>query len=131
MTRTFFPWLLISSCAGVAAPERSFQAPPGEVRAAALAALAAHEDVREEGDVLRAGWGPERESGSQGFLLGQGYRYRTRYTVVLSGPTASVTAVVERRAPGGVRSRNWERVDGDAAAEALLAEIGRRLEKHP
>ena len=113
----------------MAAPERSFQAPPGEVRAAALAALAAQDDVRQAGDVLRTGWGPERESGSQGFLLGQGYRYRTRYTVVLNGSTAAVTAVVERRAPGGVRSRNWERVDGTPAAEALLAEIGKRLEK--
>lgn len=115
----------------MAAPERSFQAPPGEVRAAALAALAAHEDVRPEGDVLRSGWGPERESGSQGFLLGQGYRYRARYAVRLEGSTASVSAVLERRAPGGVRSRSWERVDGTPAAEALLAEIGRRLEKQP
>jgi hypothetical protein len=127
----FFPWLLIFSACAAVAPERSFQAPPGELRASALAALAAHQDVREEGDVLRTGWGPERESGSQGFLLGQGYRYRTRYTVRLEGSTASVSAVVERRAPGGVRSRNWERVDGTAAAEALLADIGRRLEKQP
>lgn len=115
----------------MAAPERSFQAPPGEVRAAVLAALAAQEDVREDGQRVTTGWGPERESGSQGFLLGQGYRYRTRYAVRLSGPSAVVEAVVERRAPGGVRSRRWERVDGEPAAEALLAEIGRRLEKHP
>ncbi len=127
----FFPWLLISSCAAVPSPERSFQAPPGELRAAALAALAGQEDVREDGDVLHSGWGPERESGAQGFLLGQGYRYRSRFVVRLSGPAAAVEAEVERRAPGGPRSRNWERVDGSAAAEALLDEIGRRLEMRP
>jgi hypothetical protein len=96
-----------------------------------LAALAAHDDVRQDGDVVATGWGPERESGSQGFLLGQGYVYRARYTVRLDGPRAGVTAVVERRAPGGVRSRFWERVDGAPAAEALLADVGRRLEKQP
>lgn len=96
-----------------------------------MAALAGQDDVRQDGDVVRSGWGPERESGAQGFFLGQGYRYRARYAVRLSGSAAAVEADLERRAPGGPRSRQWERVDGAAAAEALLDEICRRLEKRP
>lgn len=129
--RTFFPWLLISSCAGVASPERAFSAPPGDVRAAVLAALAGQDDVRTDGDVVLTGWGPERGSGSQGFVLGHGYVYRARYEVRLAGSAAAVEAVVERRAPGGVRSRRWERVDGAPAAEALLRDVAARLEKAP
>jgi hypothetical protein len=131
LARAALPLLLFwgAGCAALGAPERSFQAPPGDVRAAVLAAVGAHDDVRQDGDVVRTGWGPEVESGAQGLFLGQGYRYRTRYVVALNGSAVSVSATVERRAPGGPRSIRWERVDGDPAAELLLEAIGRRLEK--
>ena len=129
-------WLLlplISSlgCVTVPSPARSFAAPPGEVRAAALAAVAAHDGVRDEGGRILAGWSPEEPGGAQSFLLGHAYVYRRRHEIRLDGPAVAVTTRLERRAAGGVRSRRWERVDGTAAAEALLAEIGRRLEKTP
>jgi hypothetical protein len=131
MTRSWLLWPLISSCAAAPVPERSFAAPPEAVRSAVRASLAAHEDLLEKGDLVACGWGPERTSGEQGFFLGHEYVYRARFEVLLSGSAAAVRAAVERRAPGGPRSLRWERVDGAAAAEALLAEIGRRLEKSP
>ncbi len=131
MTRSWLLWPLISSCAAAPARERSFAAPPETVRSAVRASLAAHEGLREEGDLISCGWGPEQTSGEQGFLLGHEYVYRSRFEARLSGSAVAVRAAVERRAPGGPRSRNWERVDGTPAADALLAEIGRRLEKTP
>ena len=131
--RSWLPLLLISSlgCVSVSSPARSFHAPPGEVRAAALAAVAAHDGVREEDGRILTGWSVEEPGGSQPTLLGHAYVYRRRHEIRLDGSAVVVTTDLERRAAGGVRSRRWERVDGTPAAEALLAEIGRRLEKTP
>ncbi|HYE99746.1 MAG TPA: hypothetical protein VEJ18_12590 [Planctomycetota bacterium] len=131
--RSWLPLLLTSSlgCVSVPSPARSFHAPPGEVRAAALAAVAGHDGVREEDGRILTGWSAEEPGGPQSTLLGYGYVYRRRHEIRLDGSAVAVTTDLERRAAGGVRSRRWERVDGTPAAEALLAEIGRRLEKTP
>ncbi len=130
-TPSWLLWPLISSCATAPAAERSFEAPPAELRAAVRAALSLHPELREEEARLVSGWGPERPAGEQGFFLGHGYVVRERFEVGLSGSSVAVRASVERRAPGGPRSRQWERVDGAPAAEALLADVARRLEKTP
>ena len=81
--------------------------------------------------LVTTGWSPEYSDGQMGWILARGYRYRVRHEIALVGSTVGVRSTVERRAPGGPRSRRWERVDGRRAAEALLADIEKHLEVAP
>lgn len=133
MSRTIclsFLSLLISSCAAAPASERGFAAPPDAVRAAVRRSLAGFEDVRQEEGRFTTGWGPavlsDREQGS---LLGHEYRYRASHEVSVDGSKVTVSSRAERRAPGGPRSRQWERIDAEPFREALLEAVAKDLKE--
>jgi hypothetical protein len=103
------------------------------VLAAVRDALRAAGPVQEAAGRFETDWREAADAGlvDQGLLLGHVYRVRVRHAVLVEGATVSVSSHVERRAPGGPRSRSWERVDPALCGQALLEDIRRRLEKAP
>jgi hypothetical protein len=127
---SLLPSLLISSCVATRTHQDAFDAPPERVREAVLSALAGYDDVRDEQGVITTGWGPETDGAPQGLFIGNDYRVRVRHRVELRDSVVSVSSVLERRAPGGLRANRWERADGGGKPEAaLLDAIASRLEK--
>lgn len=124
--------ILCGACA--AAPTRQrFDAPPDTVRSAVDTALAGFPVEAADASSVRTDW-LERDSAErpQGVLMDTPDRERVRVTVLLEpegGATAvALSAIVERRAPGGTRALRWRRISGATVERDLLARIAEALE---
>lgn len=135
-TTTALPFLslLISSCATVPpAPPKTYAAKPDRVIEAILA-LHPKSDVRDL--EVTTEWIEVSAERQMGWLLDTHYLQRVRYRVELEavdvGSIVRVQATIEQRAPGGPRSRRWERIRSDGRPERDFYEsIERHFQGYP
>jgi hypothetical protein len=127
--------VLAAGCAGAPPAADRLEAPYTRTFGAALRAVAPAPVERAEpaeGRIV-TGYAETLAPETRGYLLEAHLVERRRFDLHLWPEGAStgveVSAVVERRAPGGAQSIRWERVDPVAAERELLDRVREELKK--